>query len=72
MSSIFGKAIVKKIINKNLKTKPLQLAASISSITNEGIVTISFNKNIYVVKNLTVIDSQVLGINIIPGAESDL
>jgi membrane protein DedA with SNARE-associated domain len=57
MSYLFGRAIVKKIINKNLKTKPLQLAASISSITNEGIVTIAFNKDIYVIQNLTAIDS---------------
>jgi hypothetical protein len=72
MSSLFGRAIVKKIINKNLKTKPLQLAASISSITNEGIVTIAFNKDIYVIQNLTAIDSQVLSVKIIAGAESDI
>ena len=57
MSSLFGRAIVKKIINKNLKIKPLQLVASISSITNEGIVTIAFNKDINVIQNLTAIDS---------------
>jgi hypothetical protein len=72
MSSLFGRAIVKKIYNKNLKTKPLQLGASISSITNEGIVTIAFNKDIYVIQNLTAIDSQVLGVKIIAGAESDI
>ena len=72
MSSLFGRAIVKKTINKNLKTKPLQLGASISSITNEGIVTIAFNKDIYVIQNLTAIDSQVLSVKIIAGAESDI
>ena len=35
-------------------------------------MTIAFNKDIYVVKNLTAIDSQVLGLKIIPGAESNL
>ena len=72
MSSLFGRAIVKKIINKNLKIKPLQLAASISSITNEGIVTIAFNKDIYVIQNLKAIDSQVLDVKIIAEAESDI
>jgi hypothetical protein len=49
LSSIFGKAIVKKNINKNLKTKPLELSAILSSITNEGLATIVFNKDIYVI-----------------------
>jgi hypothetical protein len=72
LSSIFGKAIVKKKINKKLKTKPLELSATLSSITNEGLATIVFNKDIYVIKNLTAIDSEILGLNIIAGAESDL
>jgi hypothetical protein len=71
MSSLFGRTIVKKLAKKNLKTKPLELSASLLSINNQGIATIAFNKDIYVVKNLTAIDSQVLGLKIIPGAESD-
>jgi len=51
--------------------KPLELSASLFSINNLGIATISFNKDIYVVKNLSAIDSKVLGLKIIPGAESD-
>jgi hypothetical protein len=49
----------------------LELSASLFSINNNGIATIEFNKDIYVVKNLSSIDFKVLGINIIPGVESN-
>lgn len=57
MSLLFGKTIVKKVLNKNLKTKPLELSASLFSVSNDGIATLAFNKEIYAVKNLTAIDS---------------
>ncbi len=54
-----------------MKTKPIDLSASISSINNMGIVTIAFNKDVYVIKNLSAINSDVLGIKTIAGKDSD-
>lgn len=70
-SSLFGKVILKKTVNKNLKTKPLELNAMITSITKDGTVTIAFNKDVYVILNLTAIDTEVLGISTVAGKESD-
>ena len=41
-------------------------------MNNEGIATITFNKDIYIVKNLTAIDSYVFRIKTIAGADSDI
>jgi hypothetical protein len=47
------------------------LTAKISKITNEGIVTISFNKDVMVIKNLSKIDYNVISVTILAGADSD-
>jgi hypothetical protein len=57
--------------NKNLKTKPIELAVILSSITNEGIATLKFNKDVYPIPNISAIDSRVLGIKVLPGIDSD-
>lgn len=63
-------SVKKNPMNKNLKSKPIELTASLS-VTNAGIATIKFNKDVYAIANITAIDSSVLGISVVPGAESD-
>jgi hypothetical protein len=50
--------------------KPIPLEARIASILNVGMVTISFNKDILVVKNLTAFQDSVLNIKVEPGPDS--
>ena len=42
--------------------KPIPLEARISKISNEGLVTLAFNKDVFVVKNLSAIDYDVFEI----------
>ena len=71
MAALFGKSFVQKTVNKNLKTKNIQLGAFLASISNEGIATIAFNKDVYEIKNLSAINSEVLSIKSIAGKDSD-
>ena len=71
MAALFGKSFVQTTVNKNLKTKKFQLDAFLASISNEGIATIAFNKDVYEIKNLSAIDSDFLSIKIAAGKDSD-
>ncbi len=71
MAALFGKSFVRKTPNKNKKTKPLELSVSLASISNEGIIIIAFNKDVYEIKNLSAINSEVLSIKSIAGKDSD-
>ncbi len=71
VAALFVKSPLRKNLNKNLKTKPLELSATIASITNNGVFTIIFNKDIYEIKNLSAINSDVLSIKTLAGKDSD-
>lgn len=47
--------VKKKPVNKNLKSKLIELTASLS-VNKEGIATITFNKEVYAIPNITSID----------------
>ncbi len=50
----------------------MKLDASITSISNQGLVKIAFNKEIFVIPNATnVIDEIVFGIKVFPGPDSN-
>ena len=49
----------------------MELTAILASISNTGIANIAFNKDIYEIKNLSAINSEVLSIKIIGGKDSD-
>ena len=44
--------------------KPIPLEARINKISNEGIVTLAFTKDVYVIKNLSAIDYDVFDIKV--------
>ncbi len=71
LNELLEMAYAKKMAKKNLKKKPIELSASIASIKNSGIVTLAFNKDVFIIKNLTLINSEVLRIKSIPGIDSD-
>jgi hypothetical protein len=53
--------------------KPIPLDVRISKISNEGLVTLAFNKPIYEIKNLsTFVDYGVFEINVLPGPDSNI
>lgn len=58
-------------VNKNIKSA-VELDASITSISNQGLVTIGFNKEIFVIPNATnVLDESVFGIKVFAGPDSN-
>ena len=44
--------------------KPIPLEARINKISNEGLVTLAFTKDVYVIKNLSAIDYDVFEIKV--------
>jgi hypothetical protein len=44
--------------------KPIPLEARIKKISNEGLVTLAFNKDVYVIKNLSAIDYDLFEIKV--------
>jgi hypothetical protein len=57
--------------NKGLKTNSIPLSVTLSSISNTGLATLTFNKDVYEIANLTSIDSNVLEVKTLAGRDSD-
>ncbi len=58
-------------VKNNIKST-VKLDASITSISNQGLVKIAFNKEIFVIPNATnVIDEIVFGIKVFAGPDSN-
>jgi hypothetical protein len=58
-AALFTLPPAKPLGKGKIRSKPLPLTAGISRVSTEGLVDVTFNKNVLQIKNLTAIDEKV-------------
>jgi hypothetical protein len=70
---LFSSSAIKQRQNRKSAPpkNPIELKATLTSVSDQGMATIAFNVPIFEISNLTWIDKKVLQIKVLPGVDSD-